>query len=654
MSKRDLTTGSERDHLLQMTIPTIWGMLAIMSMHIVDSWFVGRLGADELAAMGFTFPIVMIIGSLVQGVGTGASSLIARAIGSGQTDWVHRYATHSLIIAFSIALAFAIVGLLTVNPLFRLLGAPEHLLPLIHSYMDTWYLGCFLIVMPMVGNAGVRAAGNTRLPSYVLISVAIIHVALNPLLIFGLFGFPRMELQGAALSTVISYAIASVFILYILGFRLKFLTQDALRQQAAQSWKAILRLAVPAASTNLIEPFAAAITTWIVAQYGSYAVAGYGVASRIEALSLIVLGALAATLAPFAGQNWGARQLDRLNRALDLSFHFAWLWGLGIAVLLWFNAEAVIGWFTHNPEAVQSAKQYLYIVSASFGLMGVVMIISSVANGMGAPAPALVMTLALLTIYLPLAWLLPKSFGLSGVYMAIAIANALVGLGAFVWAKRKCSRRAAARKVAAAKQTRWDQQYSASESYLYGTEPNDFLRSNAARLPLGKTLCIGAGEGRNAVFLAGLGHTVTALDAAEPALEKAHKLAGQKQVSIETVHADLATYRFEPNRWDAVVSIFCHLPAPLRKQVHRQVLATLRPGGIFLLEAYTPQQLQYKTGGPTDPAMLADLKTLQQELAGLEFLHAQETTREIHEGELHRGVGAVVQIIARRRADLPA
>lgn len=653
MTKRDLTTGSERNHLIQMTIPTIWGMLAIMSMHLADTWFVGRLGTDKLAAMGFTFPVVMIIGSLALGIGTGASSLIARAIGSGQIDWVRSYTTQSVIIAFSIALVFAIVGILTVDPLFRLLGAPAHLLPLIHDYMDIWYLGCFLIVMPIVGNAGIRAAGNTRLPSYVLVSVAVVHIALNPVFIFGLFGFPRMELQGAAVSTVIAYAAASAFTVYVLGFKLKFLSLEACRQRVAQSWKAILRIAVPAASTNLIAPFAAAITTWMVAQYGSDAVAGYGVASRIESLSLIVLGALSATLAPFAGQNWGARQLDRLNHALDLSFHFSWLWGLGIAVLLWFNAEGVIGWFTHEPSAVESAKHYLYIVSATFGLMGVIMIVSSVANGMGAPAPAMIMTLSLLAVYLPLAWLLPQWFGLDGIYMATAAANALVGIGAFVWAKHKCSRRTAARKTAEAKKTLCDQHY-AGETYLYGTEPNDFLRDNAARLPVGQTLCIGEGEGRNAIFLAGLGHAVTALDASVVALEKARKLAGQRQVNIETVHADLATYRFAANRWDVVVSIFCHLPAPMRRQVHRQIVAALRPGGIFILEAYTPEQLQYGTGGPPNQEMLVDLQSLRQELKGLEFIHALETTREVHEGEAHHGMGAVVQIIAQRgSSDIP-
>ena len=236
MIERDLTQGSELKHLIEMTIPTIWGALAIMSMHLADTWFVAQLGTDELAAMGFTFPIVMIISGLAMGIGTGASSVISRAIGSEQTELVHRYSTQSIIIAVSIALLFALVGVTSIDPVFRLLGAPESLLPLIHDYMDIWYLGCFMIVVPMVGNAGIRAAGNTRLPSYVMISVSLVNLALDPLLIFGLFGFPRLELQGAAIATLISFSVALVIMLYVLSVKLKFITWQACHQRVIESW----------------------------------------------------------------------------------------------------------------------------------------------------------------------------------------------------------------------------------------------------------------------------------------------------------------------------------------------------------------------------------------------------------------------------------
>ncbi len=193
----------------------------------------------------------------------------------------------------------------------------------------------------------------------------------------------------------------------------------------------------------------------------------------------------------------------------------------------------------------------------------------------------------------------------------------------------------------------WDKRYS-DKSYVYGTEPNDFLRDQANSLPIGDTLCLGEGEGRNAVFLAGLGHKVMALDASATGLAKAQKLAIQRGVKIETIHADLANYELEANRWDVIVAIYCHLPPPLRMRVHGQIAQSLRPGGIFILEAFTPRQLEFKTGGPPVVEMMMDLEGLRNELTGLDFDIGQELVREVHEGTHHNGTSAVVQLVARK------
>lgn len=195
----------------------------------------------------------------------------------------------------------------------------------------------------------------------------------------------------------------------------------------------------------------------------------------------------------------------------------------------------------------------------------------------------------------------------------------------------------------------WNQRYAA-EHYVYGTSPNDFLAENVDRLPSGRTLCLAEGEGRNAAFLAARGDAVTAVDASEVGLAKAERLARRRGVEIETLACDLAALRIEPGAWDLIVSIFAHVPAALRAELHRRVVAGLRPGGVFLLEAYTPAQLQYATGGPPSAELMMTLDALRDELAGLELIHAIELVRPVHEGELHFGDGAVVQVIARRMA----
>ena len=193
----------------------------------------------------------------------------------------------------------------------------------------------------------------------------------------------------------------------------------------------------------------------------------------------------------------------------------------------------------------------------------------------------------------------------------------------------------------------WDERYS-GETYAYGTEPNDFLIEMSGQLPTGKILCLGEGEGRNAVWLAQQGHEVTAVDASSVGLKKAQRLANSRGVQIKTVHADLSTFVVDSGTWDGVVSIFCHLPPGLRADVHRRCVAGLRPGGVMLLEAYTPRQLDYATGGPPTVELMMDSETLRIELAGLEFLHLRECERGIHEGPFHDGIGAVVQAVARK------
>ncbi len=193
----------------------------------------------------------------------------------------------------------------------------------------------------------------------------------------------------------------------------------------------------------------------------------------------------------------------------------------------------------------------------------------------------------------------------------------------------------------------WDRRY-AGDGYAYGTEPNDFLVSMADSLPVGNVLCLGEGEGRNATWLAGRGNDVTAVDVSAVGLRKARDLAGERGVEIVTVHADLADFEIAPNTWDAIVSIFCHMRSEVRRGVHRRCVAGLRPGGVMLLEAYTPEQLTLKTGGPPTTDMMMDRQSLTLELDGLEFLHLRECIREVHEGEHHNGRGAVVQVLARK------
>ena len=193
----------------------------------------------------------------------------------------------------------------------------------------------------------------------------------------------------------------------------------------------------------------------------------------------------------------------------------------------------------------------------------------------------------------------------------------------------------------------WNHVYG-SDDHAYGTTPNDFVREHAARIPPGPVLCLAEGEGRNAVFLAQRGHAVTAVDLSPVGLAKAERLAEERQVALETVCADLATYQPPVGHFAGVVAIFAHVPPAVRGPMYARAIAALRPGGVMLVEVYAPRQLERGTGGPKDPAMLVDLDTLRGELRGLTLELAQEVERDVVEGRLHTGRAVTLQLIGTR------
>ncbi len=198
----------------------------------------------------------------------------------------------------------------------------------------------------------------------------------------------------------------------------------------------------------------------------------------------------------------------------------------------------------------------------------------------------------------------------------------------------------------------WNERYNEAE-YVFGTEPNDFLRQVFENIPAGgKVLCLAEGEGRNAVFLAEQGYKVTAMDLSEVGLNKALKLASDKGVDIKIEVADLADYQFGEAQWDGIVSIWAHLPESVRQYVHAQITPALKPAGVFILEAYTEQQLTMEAvGGPpaTQKERFESLAILRTELADLEEVISTEKLRMISEGKRHQGLSAVVQYLGQKK-----
>ena len=195
----------------------------------------------------------------------------------------------------------------------------------------------------------------------------------------------------------------------------------------------------------------------------------------------------------------------------------------------------------------------------------------------------------------------------------------------------------------------WNEKFGGNE-YAYGTEPNDFLKQVAQPLPRGLALSVAEGEGRNAVWLAEQGFEVSSIEQSERGVAKTLRLALKRGVIVHAERGELETFHIQPNTWDLIVSIYAHTPSELRRRLHRQIVAGLRPGGRFVLEAYTPAQIPNETGGPKDPDLMPTADILRKELAGLAFDTIREVERDVVEGSLHTGKAHAVQVVARREA----
>jgi putative MATE family efflux protein len=400
--------------------------------NLADAYFVGQLGTAELAALSFTFPVVMIIGHLAMGIGIGASAMISRAIGEGNRQKVRRLTTDSLVLSLSITAVFVAIGLFTIDPLFRLIGADGEVLPLINKYMTIWYSGVLFVIVPMVGNNALRAAGDTKTPALIMVAAAVVNIVLDPLLIFGIGPFPRLEITGAAIATVVSRAAALFVAVYVLHHRDRMITYTLKPlRDVVESWRAILYIGVPAAGTRVLIPVGVGILTRLIASYGPGPVAAFGVASRIEFFVLTAVFSLSAVLGPFVGQNRGAGRYDRVRKGVRLSDRFSMVWGLGMFALLALTAGYIAPLFNDDLSVVSATVLYLRIIPISYGLMGILFIASSALNVINRPIHAAVLSVGqMFGLMIPLAALGSFLAGLAGLFAGVSVSFFIAGITA--------------------------------------------------------------------------------------------------------------------------------------------------------------------------------------------------------------------------------
>ena len=357
--------------ILRLSWPSIGGFLGIILFHLTDTFFVSRLGTEALAAMGFTFPVVTLISSVAIGISLGSGSVLARAAGEGKRYQMQRTTTDGILLSLLFIAAISSLGLLTLGPLFRLLGAQGASLALAQQYMFIWYLGAMTVVMPPVCDSCLRATGDMVRPFFVMMVCAVGNAILDPILIFGLFGLPAMGIKGAALATVISRFIGMLVTLSFLHFHAGLLSFSRPKfAEVRQSWKRILHIGLPAAITQTLPYLSKMVLTRLAAGAGGAgAVAALAIGVRIEGFTTLFMMACSLAVVPIVGQNWGAGQWRRVAQIRHILLRLALVSGFMIFFILLFVARPLSRIFSPDQNVVRYAAIYLYTGSFSLAAL---------------------------------------------------------------------------------------------------------------------------------------------------------------------------------------------------------------------------------------------------------------------------------------------
>jgi len=424
---KDLTQGAIGPWLYRLTAPMVLGIMAMFLFNLVDTYFISMLGTLPLAAVSFTFPVTMMVMNMAIGLSIATGAVVARAMGQKDQEQARGWISSSFYLSIFIGLILAVIGVLIQEPVFLMLGASEELLPVIASYMNWWFAGSIFLIVLIVINASIRATGNTKLPSLVMLFSALLNGVLDPILIFGFGPIPQMGIQGAAIATLISWVLAFLVMMRVL--MRQQLISLSLSTALLKNWNKLISLGLPAALTNMLGPLANGILVAWVAKYGTEAVAAYGVGSRLEPLALIVIMAFTASLPPFVGQNHGAGQNDRIESAVIKSIQFILVWQMLVYAGLCLFAEPISLLFSDD-EAVRSIiKTFIYILPISYAGLGISLVSTATINSLHKPRISLgINTLRLFFLYIPLAWLGNHFWGLTGLFWGCALANLLLGV----------------------------------------------------------------------------------------------------------------------------------------------------------------------------------------------------------------------------------
>jgi putative MATE family efflux protein len=361
--KNNLLEGSIPKHMIRLALPSIIGMLSLVIFNITDTYFVSQLGDNALAAMGYTFPVIMIVGSISSGISAGASSMLSRAKGANDNHLMKRIATDGILLSLITVALVSVIGLVAVKPIFIALGASGEVLELVTSYMKIWFMFVAVAMTPPVVDSYMRALGDMIRPLFVMLTCAIINIILDYFLIFGVWIFPELGIQGAAIATVIARAFGMVLTLYFITSKYGLINFEYYNKtELFKSWGSIMLIGFPSIFTLIMPQILRTIMTSLASSQSDYYVAAMAASLRIESFPIIILAGVGMSLIPLIGQNWGAKKYERVYEVRKTAIKMAIGYGLAVFIFFMITSKHLATIFTSNQITIDSIVSYLNIM----------------------------------------------------------------------------------------------------------------------------------------------------------------------------------------------------------------------------------------------------------------------------------------------------
>ena len=422
-----LITHSVPKTIMSLAVPMLAGTFALQFYNLATTWLVSKLGTEPLAAMSFTFPVVMLVGFALMSIGTGTMTVVAYSLGGGNHSKAARVTSHSVLLMLLMSGILCVLGFITAEPLFSRMGAHGHVLELTCEYMKIFYLGMGVQCLQHMFVNIITCTGNTKISSALMVTGTMLNLAISPFFIFGICGFPRMEIKGAALATIIAQSVILVFSFLILYKKHHLLNADVRsRRRILISWRRVLNMGLPAVYSSVLTPICLGINTKLAAGFGTEVVAALGVTGRLEMFSCLIPMSIGMTLTPFIAQNYGAGRLDRIREGKNLAMSFAFIYGLVMALFFYLFTPSIAPFFSQDPEVIKIIIKYIYITCLCYGGLEVFRYCTFVMNGMQRPLfSAGLNTIRIVVLLIPGFIIGAHFWGVNGLFAARTICDLL-------------------------------------------------------------------------------------------------------------------------------------------------------------------------------------------------------------------------------------